>query len=434
MNRVSAENQLSTEVLRPEIGRQERKRAPQVSAADDGRSLRVSILTGGRDPYYALGLLSGLRSFPLRIDFLADDAMRSAPEARAANVRYWSLRRDHAAGTTAWRRVLGVLGHYVALCRYAVASDSPVFHILWFTRFEWFDNTFMIAFYKLLRKRLVLTVHNVNRKQRDGKDGFLNRLSLRFLYRQVDHLFVHTERMRGQLQRDFAVPEDRVSIIPFGVISLLVKTDLNRAAARERLGLSAADKVLLFFGNIAPYKGLDVLVDSLAALPDCRLIIAGPVKTGCEAHWRGIESTIAAKGLAGRIVNRVCFIPEEDVEVYFKAADALVLPYRTICQSAVLFLGLQFGLPVIATDVGELAGSVKQCVNGFVSRPGDPDALAATIDEYFASPLFEELEARRPDIISDVYRTHSWATVAEQTSRVYAKVAGLIPASLERAL
>ena len=173
--------------------------------------------------------------------------------------------------------------------------------------------------------------------------------------------------------------------------------------------------MLLFFGNIAPYKGLDVLVDSLAALPDCRLIIAGPVKTGCDAHWREIESTIAAKGLAGRIVKQASFIPEEDVEVYFKAADALVLPYRTICQSAVLFLSFQFGLPVIATDVGELAGSVKEGVNGFVCRPGiltrsPPRSASTSRVRCSKKPRGDGATA----IISDVYQTHSWTTVADE--------------------
>jgi glycosyltransferase involved in cell wall biosynthesis len=236
--------------------------------------------------------------------------------------------------------------------------------------------------------------------------------------------------MKAQLMHDFAVTPDKVTVIPFGVNAFLSQTPLRRDAARERLGLGPTEKVLLFFGNIAPYKGLDTLIEALELLPDCRLIIAGPVKKDCDGYWRQIETAIAARGLTGRVVKQVSFIPEEDVEVYFKAADALVLPYKAICLSGVLFLSFQFGLPVIATDVGALADSVKEGVTGFVCRPEDPGDLASKIRVYFESDLFRNLEKRRDAIIRDVYQTHSWSTVADETYRVYAKVAGLTPASL----
>jgi glycosyltransferase involved in cell wall biosynthesis len=387
--------------------------------------LKVSILTAGRDPYYALGLLSGLLSSPLRIDFVANDEMQDAPAARAESVRYWNVHPDQAAGAPTWRRVIRAIGHYVLLLRYAATTDSSLFHILWYNKLEWFDNTFLILYYKALRKRLVLTVHNVNTKERDGKNDIVNRLSLRFLYRHVDHIFVHTEQMKAQLCHDFSVGEDKVTVIPFGVNSFLFQSSLSPESARERLGVMPTDKVLLFFGNIAPYKGLDILIDALEAVPGCRLIIAGPVKEGCDDYWRQIERAIAAKGLTERVLQEVGFIPEENVEIYFKAAHVAVLPYRTISQSGVLFLSYNFGLPVIASDVGGLSESVKEGVTGYVCRPEDPADLARTIALYFDSELFKRLEERRETIIRDVNQSHSWNNIGEATCRVYTKVARL---------
>ena len=84
-----------------------------------------------------------------------------------------------------------------------------MFHLLWNNKLEYFDRTLLLAFYKLLGKRLVFTVHNVNVRQRDGNDSVLNRLTLRCQYRLVDHLFVHTQRMSDELQAEFGVPPSK---------------------------------------------------------------------------------------------------------------------------------------------------------------------------------------------------------------------------------
>src|SRR5208337_1565687 len=98
-----------------------------------------------------------------------------------------------------------------------------------------------------------------------------------------------------------------------------------------------------------------------------------------------------------RVLLRADFIPDEETEVYFKAADVLVLPYRHIYQSGVLFLGYSFGLPVVAADVGSLKDDIVEGNTGFVFRPEDPVDLARTIQRYFASDLFADLKSRRQE-------------------------------------
>jgi glycosyltransferase involved in cell wall biosynthesis len=229
--------------------------------------------------------------------------------------------------------------------------------------------------------------------------------------------------MKSDLCGEFDVAEEKVSVIPFGVNSFLFQTGLSRKDARTRLGLKPSDRVLLFFGNIAPYKGVDLLVEALARVPDCRLIIAGPVKKGCDDYWRDVERAIDSKGLADRVIRKAEFIPDGDVEVYFKAADAAVLPYKTISQSGVLFVSLDFGVPVIATGVGGLAESIEDGVNGFTCRPGDAEDLARTIAGFFKSELFRTLEERRDGIIRELHRRHSWDGIGAETCRVYTQVA-----------
>jgi glycosyltransferase involved in cell wall biosynthesis len=186
-----------------------------------------------------------------------------------------------------------------------------------------------------------------------------------------------------------------------------------------------ADKTLLFFGNIAPYKGLEYLVDAFIELarksPEYRLIIAGRPK-GSEDYWSLIQRTISSSGVGERIIQRIEYVPDEQTELYFKAADVLVLPYTHIFQSGVLFLGYSFGLPVIATDVGSLKEEIIEGKTGFVCPPQDSKALANAIEIYFSSELFKNLEKRRQEIRAYANERYSWTKVAAITTNIYSKL------------
>ena len=116
------------------------------------------------------------------------------------------------------------------------------------------------------------------------------------------------------------------------------------------------------------------------------------------------------------------YIPEESVEVYFKAADALVVPYRRVSQSGVVFLSYGFGLPVIASDAGALAEAVEVGTTGLVFRSEDAADLARQIQRYFASDLFRSLDGHRDGIIRRMNEKHSWTAIAATIERVYDQV------------
>jgi glycosyltransferase involved in cell wall biosynthesis len=189
------------------------------------------------------------------------------------------------------------------------------------------------------------------------------------------------------------------------------------------MGVRPGEKIGLFFGQIAPYKGLEYLVSALPRLTsirgDFRLIIAGKVKRGCDAYWNQIHSQIRQAGLENKILERIQFIAEEEVEMYFKAADVLILPYKSISQSGVPFLAYSFGLPVIATDVGSLREDIIEGETGFVSNPMDPVDLAGKVNDYFSSDLYLNLDSRRNQIREFANERYSWSKVAEITHGVY---------------
>ena len=184
-----------------------------------------------------------------------------------------------------------------------------------------------MAYYRLLGRRIVLTAHNVNIRKRDNCDSWFNRLSLRIQYHLADHIFVHTERMKSELLADFGVPESKTSVIPFGINNTVPNSSMTAVDAKRMLGIRSSDKAMLCFGQIAPYKGLEYLVDAFSELAkrdeSYRLIIAGKVKKGQTEYWNEIRRKIAGSEIQDQIIERIEHIPDEEVELYFKAADVL---------------------------------------------------------------------------------------------------------------
>ena len=196
--------------------------------------------------------------------------------------------------------------------------------------------------------------------------------------------------MKLELISDFDLSERKVTVIPFGINSTVPETDLTGAQARNALGLKPEDKVILFFGNIAPYKGLEYLVEAVATLvkvlPGVRLLIAGRLK--CESdYWGAIEQRLAEPRLADHVIARIEYVPDEETEIYFKSADVLVLPYTKIFQSGILFLGYNFGLPVLVSDVGALKEHIVEGETGFAFRPKDSADLTHCLQRFFSSNL-----------------------------------------------
>jgi D-inositol-3-phosphate glycosyltransferase len=385
--------------------------------------LSAALLTGGSDKPYALGLASALARQGVAIEFVGSDEL-DCPQVHAiAGLRFLNLRGDQREDVSLSAKLIRVAKYYGRLASYVATTKTRILHILWNNKFEVFDRTILMAYYRLLSKRVVLTAHNVNAAARDGRDSWLNRMSLRIQYRLSHHVFVHTEQMKRDLASYYGVASQKISVIPFGINNTVPTTDLAPEQAKLRLGLARTDRTLLFFGRIAPYKGLEYLIAAVAILARTadavRLIIGGRVERGHGEYWRIIQQTIAHEGIGHLVVQRIAFIPDEEVEQYFKAADVVVLPYVRIFQSGVPFLAFSFGVPVIATDVGALREDVV-AETGLLCRPADSLDLARTITRFFESDLSCDADAQRERIRRFAAEKHSWATVGERTKEVYA--------------
>jgi glycosyltransferase involved in cell wall biosynthesis len=387
--------------------------------------IQVTLLTGGGDKPYALGLATALTSAGVILDFIGSDDHVVRELIANPRVNFHNLRGAQRPQVSRVTKVLRVLNYYFRLICYAAKAKPAIFHILWNNKIEIFDRTLLMLYYKFLGKHLVFTAHNVDKSKRDGGRSFLNRFSLRWQYRLSDHIFVHTEKMKTELVTEFGVAKEKVSVIPFGINNTVPNTSLSTADAKQQLGINKDEKTLLFFGNIAPYKGLEYLVSAFIELSkECstyRLIIAGSVKN-CQSYWRAVEQSIILSGVGERIIRKIEYVPDEDTEIYFKAADVLVLPYTYIFQSGVLFLGYSFGLPAIASNAGSMQEDVIQGKTGFIYEAKNADALAEAIRVYFHSDIYRNLVGTKRDIRDYANERYSWAIVGEMLNRVYRRI------------
>ena len=388
-------------------------------------SLHIALLTGGGDKPYALGMAAALTSAGVSVEFIGSDDLNVPELVNNPRVNFLNLRGDQCPEASSVAKGLRVLNYYAKLIRYAATARPKLFHILWHNKFQFFDRTLLMLYYKLLGKKITFTAHNVNAGKRDLNDSWLNRFSLKTQYQLSDHVFVHTEKMKKELVAEFCIPENKVSTIPFGINNTIPNTGLSSAEAKRQLGINSTDKTMLFFGNIAPYKGLEYLI---AACPELfrkddtyRLLIVGKPK-GREDYWRQIEQALARDEFRNRVHRKIEYIPDEATELYFKAADVLVLPYAHVFQSGVLFLGYSFGLPAIAADVGSLREEVIEGETGFVFKPCDSSDLTSVIAKYFESELFRDIENRRARIKTYANDRYSWSKVAAITTAVYSEL------------
>jgi glycosyltransferase involved in cell wall biosynthesis len=279
------------------------------------------------------------------------------PDGYARIERFYP-RGGGAPGST--RRFAAKLAQQVpgmlAYRRAAAAAD--VVHFQWLT-------VQPVDVHLLPRGRpVVLTAHDVlPREPRRGQ-----RAAQRRLYERVDAVVVHSEHGRRRLVETLGIAPSKVSVIAHGAFE-----HLTRVAGERPLpdGLAAvARPVVLCFGLIRPYKGIDVLLDAWrAAAVDAELWIVGMPRMD-------VAPLRAAAPPSVRWVPR--FVPDDTVAAYFRRADLVVLPYREIDQSGVLFTALAFGVPLLLSAVGGFPELAAEGAAALVP-PGDAAALAGEL-------------------------------------------------------
>ncbi len=242
------------------------------------------------------------------------------------------------------------------------------------------------AMLKLMRVKLAQTVHDVTPLNESKLDHLFNLL----VYKKADILFVHSNSNKKTLAQQIKLDEEKIKVVPHGDFDFYIPDRIvTKSVARKFFSLSQEQNVILVFGFLKEYKGLDILLNSLSLasmkINNLTLIIAGyPETKELELKYRNIISKLPKEI---KVIYHAEFIPDAEIEKYFIASDVVVLPYRRISHSGILHIAYSFGRPVIATNVGDFEETIEEGKSGFVLSSNSQENLSEKIIQAFSDRL-----------------------------------------------
>ncbi len=256
-------------------------------------------------------------------------------------------------------------------------------------------------------KKIIITAHNVL----SHESKMWERKIYSALYSLANAIIVHAYSNKKEMLSEFrGVYEGKIKVIPHGNYMFFNEVVDGHVKLND-------EKIILFFGYIRKYKGLDVLLDALKkikeAIPDVKLVIAGkPVE-----NFSQYRNKIKALGLDDNIELDLSYISFEKVKEYFSRAAVVTMPYEKIYQSGVLQLAYGFGKPVVVTDTGGMPEVVEAGENGYIVPVGDSGELAEKVQIILNDKMLQEKMGKRS---LELAKTRfNWETIAEKTVLIY---------------
>jgi glycosyltransferase involved in cell wall biosynthesis len=367
------------------------------------RSLRVHVVDpSAYTPPYDHALCAALAAAGAAVE-LHTSRFAHGPVAPADGY----VRREDFYGVAARvpharaRRALKLAEHVPDMLRYRrTAAGADVVHFQWLT-VQHLDGLLLPE-----GRPLVLTAHDVlPREPRPGQ-----RAAQRRLYGRFDAVVVHSEHGRARLVGELGVDAERVHVIPHGVFAHLAEAAPTQAAAEaaaEAPPFTTTAPVVLCFGLMRPYKGIDLLLEAWRGIEGAELWVVGAPRMDISELQAGAPAGV-------RFVPR--FVSDRELAAFFGRADLVVLPYREIDQSGVLFTALAFGKALLLSDVGGFpeiaaAGAAR------VFSAGDATALRAALRELLDDDQARAALARRAGELAG--GEYAWSAVAQRTIALY---------------
>ena len=299
------------------------------------------------------------------------------------------------------RRAAKLLEHVPDMLRYRRrAREADVRHYQWLP-VEPLD----VRLLPPARPR-VMTMHNVLRRGEGRRAAAVTRR----LAESMDAVVVHTRDGRRHLERHLEIDPAKIRVIPHGTFEHLLRQGHEVPLPEE---LAAVERpVVLYFGMVRPYKGVDVLLEAFREVEDAELWIVGKPLAGSMEPYRelarGVPSTV-------RFVTR--YVTEPEIPAYFRRADLVVLPHRRVDQSGVLYIGLAFGRPMVLSAVGGFAEVAEEHGAARLVPPEDPAALASALRMLLADPQARADLGRRAAAAAG--GPYSWDRIAGETLALY---------------
>lgn len=233
----------------------------------------------------------------------------------------------------------------------------------------------------------------------------------RYAFGGVDAFIVQS----GAVEKDLNnfMPGARYALVPHPVYEIF-GSGILKADARAKLKLSD-ERVILFFGYVRRYKGLHILLDAMPAILKSirvKLLVVGEFYDDEKKYRQQIE----ANHLQNDVSVFSDYVPNEQVNLYFSAADIVVLPYVSATQSGIVQIAYQFDKPVIATDVGGLSEVVLNNRTGFIVKPESPQEVAEAVTRFYK----DEREAEFVRNVREEKKKYSWENLVQAIEKLVA--------------
>jgi glycosyltransferase involved in cell wall biosynthesis len=357
---------------------------------------------------YDLALADGLRANGHQATLYGRQP-RAGEVAATVEPSFYPLAESRGAAALPKPLRLGLKGidHLLSMARLRrrLSEERPdVIHFQWLP-LPLADRALLAGFHQLAP--LVLTVHDTdpfngsptNRLQRFGVDACLH---------AFDTLVVHTAQGRARLEARGVAPR-RIAVLPHGPLAAPV------AAPPDPM---EGQLTFLCFGQMKPYKGLDLAIEAFALLPEdlraqARLRLVGQARMDVAP----LAALAATRGIAGQVGIETRFVAEDELPALFGPGVVALFPYREIEASGVLSLALAHGRPVIASRLGTFAETLTDGRDALLVPPGDVAALARAMarmldDRGFAAGCAQAMQAlalAQPD----------WAEIGRRTATLY---------------
>lgn len=351
-------------------------------------------------PPYDRALAAALAKRGAEVELLTSRFLYGpVPEAKGFRVRELFYRRSAARGLAApGRRAFKAAEHLPDMLRLRRELDADVVH------YQWLTMPALDARLLPPKRPRLMTAHYILPPRASRRQL----AAARRVFGSMDAVIAHSEHGAARLRDEVGLDPRRVRVVPHGAFDYLTRLPEEKQLPAELEG--AEGPVILFFGLLRPYKGLDVLLDAFTQVDGAELWIVG--------NPRMDLAPLRAKAAAapGRIRLVARFIDDAEIPAIFRRADVVVLPYRDAEHSGVLYTGLAFGKPLVLSAVGGFP-EVAATGAGRLVPPGDASALAAALGELTADPAARERLAAAARLAAD--GAYSWDSVASQTLALY---------------
>ncbi len=274
---------------------------------------------------------------------------------------------------------------------------------------------FNLKLFKLARFRVVATVHDIEPFDRFGEELSLDYDSF---FNPVDAIIVHTDFSAKCLANMMDKSNfSKVIKVKSGDLDFVYNVDIEKQKAREELNLPVEKTLILFFGHIKKVKGLDLLLNAfnkvaLNNMNVCLLVVGRPWKVNVEEYFSMVDEKIK-----DRVLFRFDYIPNEQVNLYFKATDIVVLPYRKIYNSSLILRSFDYGSCVLASNLETFKEFIIERETGLLFEKDNAEDLAEKLNFLLKNPsLAENIKANAKKFVeSNFSRIH----ILKGMDRVY---------------